>query len=151
MECQYYKAQLWYEERAEKCNTSKEVEFSLCYQKGKVELPLLKKPPNLLQPLLNGEDHRNILFLQNIRIYNNMFLFTSIGGKIDASMNNGPAPPQFILNGKNYHRIGNLLPEDGSKPKFAQLYIYDTKNEMSNKMKHFRLVNMCFILLKSNI
>ena len=119
--------------------------------KGKVELPLLNKPFTLLQALLNGEDHRSKLFLQNIRIYNNMFSFTSIGGKIDALMNNGSAPPQFILNGQNYHCIGSLLPKDGSKPKFAQLYIYDTKNEMSNKMKHFRLVNMCFILLKSNI
>jgi len=48
-----------------------------------------------------------------------MFSFTSIGGKIDASMNNGSTPPQFILNGQNYHRLGSLLPEDGSKPKFA--------------------------------
>jgi len=140
--CQYCKAQLWYEERAEKCNTSKEVQFSLCCQKGKVELPLLKKPPNMLQALLNGEDHISKLFLQNIRIYYSMFSFTSIGGKIDASMNNGSAPPQFILNGHNYHLIGSLLPQDGSKLKFAQLYIYDTENEMSNRMNHFKLLNM---------
>jgi len=147
LEYQYCKSQLWYEEGVEKCNTSKEVQFLLCCQKGKVQLPLLKKSPNLLQALLNGEDHRSKLFLQNIRIYN-MFSFTSIGGKIDASMNNGSTPPQFILNGQNYHLIGSLLLEDGSKPKFAQLYIYDTENEMSNKMKHFRLVNMSFMLLK---
>jgi len=54
----------------------------------------------------------------------------------------GFALPQFILNGQNYHLIANLLPQDGSKPKFAQLYIYDTENEMSNKMKHFRLLHM---------
>jgi len=113
-----------------------------------VELPLLKKPPTMLQALLNGEDHRSKLFLQNTRIYNNMFSFTLIGGKINASMNNGSAPPQFILSGQNYHRIGSLLPEDGSKSKFAQLYIYDTENEMSNKMKLFSLVSMCFMLLK---
>jgi len=82
MECQYCKAQLWYEERAEKCNTSKEVQFSLCCQKGKVKLPLLKKPPDLLEALLNGEDHRSKIFLQNTRIYNSMFSFTSIGGKM---------------------------------------------------------------------
>ena len=125
-----------------KCNTSKEVQFSLCYQKGKVQIPLLNKPPNLLEGLLNGEDQRRKSFLQNIRVYNNMFSFTSIGGKIDTSMNNGSAPQQFILNGQNYHRIGSLLPEHGSKPKFAQLYIYDTENEMSNRKKHFRSVNI---------
>jgi len=27
-----------------------------------------------------------------------MFSFTLIGGEIDASMNNGSSPPQFILN-----------------------------------------------------
>jgi len=49
--------------------------------------------------LLNGYDDRSIIFLQNIRIYNNTFSFTSIGGKIDTLMNNGSASPQFILNG----------------------------------------------------
>jgi len=70
-----------------------------------------------------------------------MLSFTSIGGKIDISINNGSTLPQFILNGQNYHRIGILLPQNGSKPKFAQLYIYDTENEISNRMKHFSLHN----------
>ena len=122
MECQYCQAQLWYEERAEKSNTSKEVQFSLCCQKGKVQIPLLKKPPDLLEGLLNGVDRRSKSFLQNIRLYNNMFSFTSIGGKIDTSMNNGSASTQFILNGQNYRRIGSLLPERGSKPKFVRGY-----------------------------
>jgi len=113
-----------------------------------MQIPLLKKPPNLLEGLLNGVDHRRKLFLQNIRVYNSMFSFTSISGKIDTSMNNGSAPPQFILSGQNYHRIGSLLLEHGSKPKFAQLYIYDTENEMSNRLKHFRLVNRSSTLLK---
>jgi len=76
-----------------------------------------------------------------------MFSFTSIDSNIDNFMNNGLAPLQFILNGHNYHHIGSLLPEDGSKPKFAQLYIYDIENEINNRMKHFRLVNLCFIML----
>lgn len=92
----------------------------------------------MLHKLLNGEDPRSKHFLDNIRTYNNMFSFTSIGGKIDSSMNNGSAPPQFILSGQNYHRIGSLLPEPGSNPKFAQLYIYDTENELINRMSHFQ-------------
>ena len=90
---------LWYEERAEKTKTSNKADFSLCCQKGKIQLPLLQQPPLLLQNLLNGYDDRSIIFLQNIRIYNNTFSFTSIGGKIDTLMNNGSASPQFILNG----------------------------------------------------
>jgi len=57
-----------------------------------------------------------------------MFSFTSIGAKIHSSINDGCGPPQFILSGQNYHRIGSLLLDKGSSPKFAQLYIYDTEN-----------------------
>jgi len=137
IECPYCEAQLWYEERSDKCKRLQQVDFSLCFQKGKVQLPLLKKPPQLLQKLLKGEDTTSQHFLQYIRSYNNMFSFTSIGAKIHSSINDGCGPPQFILSGQNYHRIGSLLPDKGSSPKFAQLYIYDTKNETTNRVSHF--------------
>jgi hypothetical protein len=57
-----------------------------------------------------------------------------MGGKIDNNMNNGKAPPIFVMNGENYHQIGSLLPEPGKDPKFSQLYIYDTDNEINNRM-----------------
>lgn len=55
-----------------------------------------------------------------------MFSFTALGGRIQTSSNRGGGPPQFILGGQNFHRMGSLIPEDGSSPRFAQLYIYDT-------------------------
>jgi len=66
-----------------------------------------------------------------------MFSFTSIGAKIHSSINDGCGPPQFILSGQNYHHIGSLLPDKGSSPKFAQLYIYNTENETTNRVSHF--------------
>ncbi|KAM0064560.1 putative helitron helicase-like domain-containing protein [Helianthus debilis subsp. tardiflorus] len=66
-----------------------------------------------------------------------MFSFTSMGGKIDSSINKGKAPYIFRLSGQNYHSIGSLLPTNGSKPKFSQLYIYDTENEVSNRQSIF--------------
>jgi len=57
-----------------------------------------------------------------------MFSFTSIGGNVQSSIDDGYEPPQFILHGQNYHRIGNLLLDSGSSPMFAQLYIYGTQN-----------------------
>ncbi|KAL4276287.1 hypothetical protein AHAS_Ahas20G0192100 [Arachis hypogaea] len=36
--------------------------------------------------------------------------------------------------GQNYHSIGSLLPPDSLRPTFAQLYIYDTKNEIDNRI-----------------
>lgn len=67
-----------------------------------------------------------------------MFYFTALGGRIQTSSNRGGGPPQFILGGQNFHRMGSLIPEDGSSPRFAQLYIYDTWNEVANRLSHFR-------------
>ncbi|KAL1359315.1 hypothetical protein AAHE18_04G099400 [Arachis hypogaea] len=49
-----------------------------------------------------------------------MFAFTSLGGKVLDSVNDGSGPPQFIIAGQNYHRIRSLLLDPGQKPKFAQ-------------------------------
>ena len=63
-----------------------------------------------------------------------MFAFTSMGGQIDYEINRqGGAPYVFCLNGQNHHKIGTLLPKDNN-PKFAQLYIYDTENEVRHRM-----------------
>ncbi|CAH1453014.1 unnamed protein product [Lactuca virosa] len=56
-----------------------------------------------------------------------------MGGKVDSSINKGNAPYIFKLSGQNYHSMGSLLPTPGSRPKFCQLYIYDTENEISNR------------------
>ena len=66
-------------------------QFSICCIKGKIELHLLKQPPELLFNLINGNDARSSHFLLNIRQHNSMFAFTSIRGKVDRSMNNGQA------------------------------------------------------------
>jgi hypothetical protein len=40
----------------------------------------------------------------------------------------------FRPNGHNHHQIGSLLPTHGDgHPRFAQLYIYDTANEIDNR------------------
>ncbi|OIT18832.1 hypothetical protein A4A49_60773, partial [Nicotiana attenuata] len=57
-----------------------------------------------------------------------------MGGKVDASINQTKGPRTFKLSGQNYHQIGSLLPPEGSTPKFAQLYIYDTENEVENRI-----------------
>ncbi|KAM3301400.1 hypothetical protein P3S67_015902 [Capsicum chacoense] len=57
-----------------------------------------------------------------------------MGGKVDASVNQTRGPRTFKLSGLNYHKIESLLPPEGSIPKFAQLYIYDTNNEVQNRI-----------------
>ena len=133
--CEHYGAQLWYEVRTVKSKMPTKPKFSLCYSEGRVELPLLKEPPPFLGDLLNiNSDQRSINFQLGIRIYNSLFAFTSLGGNVDRSVNNGSGPYVFRVNGQTHHRIGSLLPVHGQKPKYAQLYIYETNNEVKNRI-----------------
>ncbi|OMO62293.1 DNA helicase PIF1, ATP-dependent [Corchorus olitorius] len=60
--------------------------------------------------------------------------FTSLGAKIDRTTNSRPGPFVFSVNGLTHHKIGSVLPAEGETPKFAQLYVYDTDNEMQNRI-----------------
>lgn len=109
--------------------------FSFCCMEGHVRLPLMSQPPPYLKYLLSTDSGQlGISFRKNIRVYNSMFAFTSMGGRVDRSINRSKGPYVFRMSGQNYHHIGSLLPESGKKPQFAQLYIYDTKNEIHNRM-----------------
>jgi len=54
-----------------------------------------------------------------------MLSFTSMDGSTNHFIMDVHGRSSFRISGKNYHRIGSLLPTEGQKPKFAQLYIYD--------------------------
>lgn len=73
--------------------------------------------------------------MKNIRQYNCLFAFTSMGANIDRAINDGRGPPVFKISGQVHHRIGSLLPPEGKPPKFIQLYIYDTANEVQNRIQ----------------
>jgi hypothetical protein len=55
----------------------------------------------------------------------------------DRTINDGTAPYVFKINGVVCHRIGTLMPRHGTRPKFAQLYIYDTEHETHNRLDIF--------------
>ncbi|GKA62881.1 DNA helicase [Tanacetum coccineum] len=56
---------------------------------------------------------------------------------IDESINIGRGPYVFKISGQLYHWIGSLCPEEGQPPRFLQLYVYDTDNEVDNRINHF--------------
>ncbi|XP_020082250.1 uncharacterized protein LOC109705878 [Ananas comosus] len=136
--CQYCGALFWYAERIAKYRNGKKPIFSMCCQEGKITLELLHPPPQFLANLLQYKgSQESVNFRKNIRTYNSMFAFTSIGAKVDNEVNKKPGPYVFKISGQNYHRMGSLLPTNGQRPKFAQLYIYDIENEIDNRMRAF--------------
>ncbi|KAL6585637.1 hypothetical protein OROMI_002281 [Orobanche minor] len=136
-ECPNCAAMMWYEERTNKARRSKNPTFSLCCQDGKVLLPKLSGTPPPLNKLLDYSNAATSKFRDQIRVYNSMFCFTSFGAKIDHSVNTGRGPYTFKLNGQNYHLLGSLLPTESVQPRFAQLYFFDTDNEVRNRMSAF--------------
>src|ERR1044072_5130555 len=82
--CEACGSTMWYEERANKPHRPKKPKFSICCQQGKVHLPLLLEPPEVLQTLLSYQGgRRSLKFREKIRAYNSIFAFTSMGAKID--------------------------------------------------------------------
>lgn len=113
----------------------------MCCAQGRIVVPPYEDSPQPFDALFHNKDPRNKYFLDDIRSFNSMSAFTSLGGKVHTTLNNGRAPPVFILNGENYHQIGGLLPLPGNGPKFGQLNIYDTENEVHNRMSVVRCVS----------
>lgn len=75
--------------------------------------------------------------MENIRAYNMMFAMTSFGEKVDDSVNNGSGPYVFKVEGQISHWMGSLCPPTDGNPTFLQMYIYDTNNEVCNRLRHF--------------
>jgi len=142
--CEHCGAMMWYEERVQKQYRATTPKFAMCCSHGRIAIPHYLPLPQPLNDLFHKHDKRSKYFLDNIRSFNSMFAFTSMGGKVNKSINDGNAPPTFVMSGENYHQIGSLLPFPGTQPKFAQLYIYDTENEINNRMsvvRYFYLIH----------
>ena len=108
-------------------------EYHRCCAGGKVKLESRSDYPDYIKELF-----RNRHFMENIRAYNQMFAMTSLGAEVDNSINMGRGPYVFKISGQLYHRIGSLCPEQNSRPQFLQLYIYDTENEVANRLESFQ-------------
>lgn len=137
--CPMCGAFMWYDETLRGGTHGKRIGFSLCCLHGKVSLPTIsKQAPKMFVDLLTKRHPQSMNFIENIRAYNMMFSFTSMGGKVDSKVNQGNGPYCFRISGQNFHRLGSLVPTDGETPKFSQLYIYDTSNEIENRMSAVR-------------
>ncbi|GKF53833.1 hypothetical protein Tco_0160743 [Tanacetum coccineum] len=122
----------WECEKIAKLSSRTQPEYSKCCHGGRVILPAPPDYPQYIKPL-----YKNPHFMNNIRAYNQMFSMTSLGANVDNSINNGKGPYVFRISGQLYHWTGSMYPDEGAAPRFLQLYIYDTANEVKNRMSHF--------------
>jgi hypothetical protein len=112
------------------------VTYNNCCKGGKIYIPPYKPRLEPLSTLAHFDaDATMKKFMQNIRQYNCLFAFTLMGAHIDNSVNDGHGPPVFKISRQVHHCIGSLLPADDGPPKFIQLYIYDSSNEVMNRLK----------------
>ncbi|XP_022041031.1 uncharacterized protein LOC110943602 [Helianthus annuus] len=131
--CEVCYAKLWDAEKGSGRKEGGKICHMLCCGYAKVVLPDYKSATPYYKSLFMSNDNESRQFLKNIRCYNSMFAFTSMGGKVDHTVNTGNAPFCYRISGENYHAIGSLVPENGGKPKFCQLYLYDTENDLANR------------------
>nr|GEU30341.1 helicase-like protein [Tanacetum cinerariifolium] len=136
-QCHNCNATMWYEERNNKGKRITNPTFSLCCQEGKVLLPQFIETPEPLRRLLDYIEPATSRFRDHIRVYNGMFCFTSFRARIDHSINVGRGLYTFCINSQNYHRIGSLLPQEGTQPRYPQLWFFDTQNELRNRLNAF--------------
>jgi hypothetical protein len=130
--CGFCSAKMWIKERSAN-STNNNPQFLLCCESGKVRLPNLPATPPELEVLLTSKESSAVKFRDQLRMYNSVLAFTSLGAKVDESVTGGPGPYSFRIQGELYHRIGSLCPAKGQRPQFAQLYIHDTEREHQNR------------------
>ena len=101
-----------------------------------VNLPLYKDPPDAIKRLYVESDQSSRNFRENIRSYNGALSLASrqITGNMYRFSSKSRGPPVFKMCGQMYHLLGPVLPENGEKPKFSQLYVYDRQNELGNRI-----------------
>ncbi|KAL5723911.1 DNA helicase [Ranunculus cassubicifolius] len=123
---------------------------TLCCKKGNIVLPYEPPPPELLY-LYTATTPEARHFQENTRSYNHVFSFTSMGVHLDATLANGCSGVYtFRAQGTIYHKIGPLLPLTGHRPRFLQMYVYDTDHELQNRLaENITLDPQVLALLKS--
>jgi len=137
VECRFCNAMMWMQEKSSD-SSKKEPMFQMCCGKGQYIVERYPATPATITDLLKT----NSEFKEHIRSYNSALSFTSMGVQLDNSVNNSIGGAyNFRIHGGIYHRIGSLLPNGNASPCFAQIYIFDAANEITNRLAVAQHVN----------
>ncbi len=113
--CGFCSTKMWIKERSAKSRNNNP-QFSLSCENGKVLLPNLPATPQELEVLLTSKENSVVKFRDQIRMYNSVLGFTSLGAKVDESTTGGLGPYSFCIQGEFYHKIGSLCLAEGQRP-----------------------------------
>ncbi|RPA98266.1 hypothetical protein L873DRAFT_1688310, partial [Choiromyces venosus 120613-1] len=92
----------------------------------KVQLLVFNNPLAGMWELFTNDDHQSLQFRKSMRAYNNTLSSTSLGTtKVPYQLNDGGTYP-FRIKGALYHNHGALVPVEGERPKFGQIYVHDS-------------------------
>ncbi|KAJ3568310.1 hypothetical protein NP233_g5793 [Leucocoprinus birnbaumii] len=123
--------------------------FGLCCNSGKITIPLPADPPSALADLFTSNDSLSVEFRRDLWKYNRAFSFTSLGVNEDHSVNGaGRGEPVFRISGELCHWSGALLPADGHRPRYSQVYLYDplaaldTRMDLNGSLNHNIIYNL---------
>nr|GEV05261.1 ribonuclease H-like domain, reverse transcriptase, RNA-dependent DNA polymerase [Tanacetum cinerariifolium] len=96
--CEHYGARFWYKERIKDTRWRTRPAYHRCCKAGRVAIRTYQIYPEYIKFLLR--DHH---FKENIRAYNQMFSMTSLGARVDDSVNISRGPYVFKISGQLYH------------------------------------------------
>ena len=108
----------------------------LCCSNGKVLLKPFPRPPEAIMKRWKGTDTEDLLFKQHSREFNNALCLSSVVVKHRKFSGYNPS---ITFQGQMKHFSGPLLPDDGSKPVFAQLYTHDPHLETTQRFENMVL------------
>ena len=111
--CLHCNAKFWENEKLS-TSTKDDFKFSLCCGQGKVVIPALPSPPELLMHPLTATDNRGRAFREHIRAYNSALAFASLGVNLDKELASVRCEVYtFRIHGVVHHYIGQLTPRVG--------------------------------------
>ena len=118
-------------------NSTQLQSYSMCCSNGKIQIPPVSELPEILQNLLSSSSSKSQNFRQHIRMYNSIFAFASMSLTGEEYQFPTSGPYCFRINGQVYHSISQLQPSAGQNPKFSQIYLYDSLEQISTWYKIF--------------
>ena len=135
MSCPHCKARVWLQERSGGSKASPI--FSICCQQGRVKVPEIEADPTLLE-MISNLSTMGSEFRRNIRKYNSVLSFTSMGVTVDLELANAcQGVYTFRIQGAVVHEMSTLRPAEGQPSKFAQIYFYDPDEQAARRAGFF--------------